>query len=197
MRSFDKANCRQGVVSELSPHLVSGRGWGGRAGPGISGNNSIRCAHDRTQSRGQYPVLSPSSSPPPSLFVFSVAREPGEVRGLLSGVAKVKQSGYSQPPHIALLWEQNSTFQLLSWTILIHDDILNVRCSQRESLARLWPHGCHARAPDPGTDMARTPLTLLAWAGQCFTDFTLLTDTWCQWCPAWPSETRGVFLPPF
>ena len=57
MRSFDKANCRQGVVSELSPHLVSGR-----AGPGISGNNSIRCAHDRTQSRGQYPVLSPSSS---------------------------------------------------------------------------------------------------------------------------------------
>ena len=27
MRSFDKANCRQGVVSELSPHLVSGRGW--------------------------------------------------------------------------------------------------------------------------------------------------------------------------
>ena len=104
MRSFDKANCRQGVASAaLAPFgLRSG------LGSGISGNNSIRCAHDRTQSRAEdnnqsLGSLSPSSSPPLSLFVFSVAQEPGEVRGLLSGVAKVKQPGYSQPPHIALL----------------------------------------------------------------------------------------------
>ena len=92
--------------------------------------------------------LSPSSSPPPSLFVFSVAQEPGDVRGLLSGVAKVKQPEYSQPPHIALLWEQNSTFQLLSWTILRHDDIWKIRCSQiRESP---WP-SVTTEQPRPGS----------------------------------------------
>ena len=91
----------------LSPHLELGRDLGGLAGCpeylGTTPSDVLMTEHNPEDNTPSLSSLSPSFSPPPSLFVFSVAQELGDVRVLLSGVAKVKQSGYSQPPHIALL----------------------------------------------------------------------------------------------
>ena len=189
MRSFDKANCRQGVVSELSPHLVSGQG-------------RARNIWEQLHQMCSWPNTIPRTIPGPVPFLLSSSILVCVFRSSRAGRSEgfIEWRGKGQAVRIL----STSSHRIVVRTKLnFSASVMNnsktrwylrcIRCSQRESLVRLWPHGCHARAPDPGTDMARTPLTLLAWAGQCF---TLLTDTWCQlW--AGLARDQGVFLPPF
>ena len=123
MRSFDKANCRQGVVS---PVLAQ---FGIRSGPGISGNNFIRCAKNTDRWWWWWTIRllrssSPSSEPPPSLFVFSVAPEPGGVEWGLYWVVWQRSSSQDTLNLLTSHCCENKT-QLLSWTILLSPDCAN------------------------------------------------------------------------
>ena len=189
MRSFDKANCRQGVASSaLAP-------FGLRSGlrSGISGNNSIRCAHDRTQSRlSQFLVPFLLSSSSILVCVFRSSRA-GRSEGFIEwrGKGQAARILSTSSHRIVVRTKLNFSASVRNdsktpwWYLRIEIKVL------RENF---WPKVVTTEQPRPGRPWPwyrygeNTINPPGPRAGQCF---TLLTDTRCQ-----PRPCR-VFLQPF